>query len=79
MCRVTSTDRIASEPYVSMNGNSFAAVFLVIQREHKTLGSSSAHLPLASSSFFCKPCKITLLVASACPFVCACATAVNRA
>ena len=37
---------------------------------HRTWGSSSTHLPFASSNFFFNPSTMTLLVASACPLHC---------
>jgi len=47
--------RTASDPYTNMNSVSPIAFFSVVLNNHRILCSSSAHLPLASSSFFCSP------------------------
>jgi len=79
VCSVTLTSRIAFDPYASMNGVSSVTAFLVVHRAYSTPYNSSAHLSLASSSFFYSPYKIDLLTASAYPLVWGCATAVNGA
>ena len=54
----------ASAPYVRENGVSPVDLLGVVQYAHKTLGSSSAHLPLVLSNLFFNPFTIALLVAS---------------
>ena len=67
--RFTSAGIIASAPYVKENGVSPVDILGVVRYAHRTLGSSSAHLPFASSSLFFNPFTIALLVASACPLL----------
>ena len=68
--RFTSADMIASAPYVRGNGVSPVDLLGVVWYAHKTLGSSSAHLPLTPSNLFFNPFTITLLVASAWLLLC---------
>ena len=50
--------------YVRENGVSLVDLLGVIQYAHKTLDSSSAHLPLIPSNLFFNPFTIALLVVS---------------
>ena len=54
----------ASVMYVRENGVSLVDLLGVIQYAHKTLDSSSAHLPLIPSNLFFNPFTIALLVVS---------------
>ena len=45
----------------------------VVRYVQRMCGNSSTHLPSASSSLFLSPLTMTLLTASACPFLCGCA------
>ena len=67
--RFTLASIMASAPYVKENGVSPIDLLGVVQYAHKTLGSSSAHLPFASSNLFFNPFTIVLLMASACPLL----------
>ena len=61
---------IASEPQVMENEVSPVNRRGVVRYVQRTSGSSSTHLPLASSNLFFSPLTITLLTASASPFPC---------
>ena len=65
----TSAGITASAPYVRENGVSLVDLQGVVRYAHKTLGNSSAQLPLASSSLIFNPIKIVLLIALACPLL----------
>uniref|UniRef100_A0A803QBM0 Uncharacterized protein n=1 Tax=Cannabis sativa TaxID=3483 RepID=A0A803QBM0_CANSA len=55
---------------VKEKGVSSVEFFVVILYAHNTLGCSSTHLPLASSSLFFKDATIVLFVNCACSFNC---------
>ena len=67
--RLTSAGILASALYDKKNGVSHVNFLGVIRFAHRMLGSSSAHLPFASSSLFFNLFIIALLVASACPLL----------
>ena len=60
----------ASTPYVREKGVSLVDLLGVIRYAHKTLGNSSAHLPLEPSNLLFNPFTIALLVGSAWPLLC---------
>ena len=53
-----------SDPYSRENGVALVEVFAVVLSDHKTLGSSYAHLPFACSSRFLSVSTIVLFVDS---------------
>ena len=55
----------ASNPYAKQNGVALIEVFAVVLLDHKTPGSSSAHLPFACSSCFLSVLNNVLFVDSA--------------
>ena len=63
--KCTLVGMTTSVSYVRENGVSPVDLLGVVQYAHKTLCSSSAHLPLVPSNRFFKPFTIALLVASA--------------
>ena len=60
-----SVGMTASVPYVRENKVSLVDLLGVVRYAHRTLGNSSAHLPLAPSNLFFNPFTMALLVASA--------------
>ena len=72
-----SAGMTASVPKASENGVAPVEFFEVVLYDHKTPGSSSAHLPFASSSSFLSVLTMVLLVDSACPFDCGCCGVAN--
>ena len=66
---LTSAGITASALYVRGNGVSLMDLRGVIRYADKMLGSSSAQLPLAPSSFLFNTFRIVLLMASACPLL----------
>ena len=67
--RPISSGMTASKTQASENGVSPVDLRDVVLKVHKTLGNSSTHLPLASSSPFLIPSSIVLLDALACPLL----------
>ena len=67
--RFISTGMAIFAPYVRENEVSPVDLLGVVRYTHKTLGSSSAHLPFALSSIFFNPFTIALLVALAWPLL----------
>ena len=63
--KFTSNGMTTSVPYIRENGISPIDLLEVVQYAHKTMGSSSAQLPLVSSNLFFNPFIIALLVALA--------------
>ena len=65
----TSASMMAYAPYVKENGVSLVDLRGVVRYAHKTLGNSSAQLPLAPSNLLFNLFKIALLTASAYPLL----------
>ena len=65
----TSAGMTTSVPYVKENGVSPVDLWGVVRYAHKTLGSSSAQLPLALSNLLFNPLRIVLLTALAYPLL----------
>ena len=67
--RFISAGITASAPYVREKGVSLVDLLGVVRYAHRTLGNSSAHLPLEPFNLFFNPFTIALLVASAWPLL----------
>lgn len=65
--KLVSRRIIALDPYVMEKGVSLVDLLGVVWYIHNAWGSSSTHLPLASSSLFFNPSTMTLFVASSWP------------
>ena len=65
---LVSTEMIASTPYAKENGIGPIEVHAVVLYDHKTPGSSYAHLPFAFSSHFLSVFTIILFGNLAWPF-----------
>ena len=68
--KFTSAGMTTSAPYVRENRISPVDLLELAQYAHKTLGNSSAHLPLAPSNILFNPFTMALLVTSAWPLLC---------
>ena len=64
-----SASMTASAPYVRENGVSLVDLLGVVWYAHRTLGNSSAHLPLVPSNLFFNPITMALVVASTWPLL----------
>ena len=68
--KFTSAGITVYAPYVREKGVSPMDLLRVVWYAHKTLGNSSAHLPLEPSNLLFNPFTIALFVASAWPLLC---------